>query len=288
MRTAWPIISYDRHWRRHCLRGTCQRLPPDLCLRRFDLCLPGLGPEPFTLAFFSDLHWDGQPAARLRRLVEAVNAAAADLVLFGGDLAAYLVDVPSALAQLGGLRARRACLAVRGNRESACAWLGPSFWRERYAEVGFRYLHNELWEDPADPAAPVLVGVDDQRHGDPDFQPAAQAAAAGRTVVTLTHNPDAVGHRDGAFLGHLVLSAHTHGGQYRLPGLGALFTSSRFWRQFDRGWRCHRQGALLYVTTGAGETGSGLLRRRLCCPPEVVLISLRGSASAAARPSREP
>lgn len=273
MIVQWPF-RHDHLWSRHPLQGSCDRLDPDLRVRRFTVALPGLSPRPFSLAFFSDLHWDGQPAARLRGLVDTINAAAVDVVIFGGDLAAHLVHVPDALRQLAALRARRACLAVRGNRESACTWLDAAFWRSRYRQAGFQYLENEPWPATDTPGAPAIVGLDDYRHGTPDFTVAARAAAAGHAVITVTHNPDAVGCQPEAFLGHLVLSGHTHGGQYRLPAVGALFTSSRFWRQFDHGWRRHRNGALLYITSGVGETGYRLLRRRVFCPPELLLLTV--------------
>jgi predicted MPP superfamily phosphohydrolase len=272
----WPC-AHDPQWTRYRLSGSCEPVGSALLVRRFTVPLPRPITEPFSVAFFSDLHWDGEPAQRLRRLVATVNAAQVDVVLFGGDLAGYLCHLPGALCQLAALKARRACLAVRGNRESACAWLGPQFWRERYAQAGFLYLQNDTWSAGPDPGLPAIVGVDDQRHGTPDFTPARRAAEAGRAVLTLTHNPAAVGCQPGTFLGHLLLSGHTHGGQYRLPGLGALFTSSRFWRQFDHGWRRRADGALLYITSGAGETGYKALRRRIFCPPELVFFSLVGA-----------
>lgn len=277
----WPL-PHDPRWRRCRRDGVCERQAPDLLVRHFTVPLPGPAGPPFTLAFFSDLHWDGEPAARLRALVATANAAAVDVVVFGGDLAASLHALPGALRQLAGLRARQACLAVRGNRESACAWLGPAFWRERYGAAGFGYLENEIWTPLGGAPGPVIVGVDDARHGHPDFGAAARAAASGRTVLTVTHNPDAVAGRGDLFLGHLLLCGHTHGGQWRLPGLGAVFTSSRYWRQFDRGWRRHDSGALLYITAGSGETGFKLARRRLFCPPELVLFTLVGDGRPAA------
>lgn len=279
---------HDPQWTRQPLGGCHEHLDPGLTVRHFSVPLPGTLRQPFRLAFFSDLHWEGEARQRMRRLVETVNAATVDLVLFGGDLAAYLQHLPDALGQLAGLRARCACLAVRGNRESACSWLRRDFWRERYAGAGFTYLENEVWAPAAEPGAPAVAGIDDERHGVPDLGTAASAARDGRTVVSLTHNPDLVGEQAGTFLGHLVLSGHTHGGQYRVPGLGALFTSSRFWRQFDHGWRRRRDGTLLYITSGVGETSIGVLRRRIFCPPELVLLTLVPAAAGTVTAKESP
>jgi predicted MPP superfamily phosphohydrolase len=281
MAASMRPFPHDPLWTRYRPSGSAEWLGADLVVRRFTVSLPGAGTRPFRLAFFADLHWNGEPAGRLRRLIDTVNAADVGAVVFGGDLAAHLVHLPAALSQLARLTSTCVRIAVRGNRESACDWLSRDFWRQRFAQVGFLYLQNETWVHPGDPGAPAIVGLDDHRHGSPDFAVVAQAAAGGRPVLAVTHNPDAVGHRGSIFLGHLVLSGHTHGGQYRLPWLGAVFTSSRYWRQFDRGWRRRQDGTLLYVTAGAGETGSGLLRRRLFCPPELALITLEAAAPAA-------
>lgn len=272
------VFSHDPMWTRHRIPGSAERLGSGLVVRRF--AIPGLRPgaRPFRLAFFSDLHWDGTLSAVMRDLVETVNAEGVDAVVFGGDLAAYLQHLPAALGELARLKASRVRIAVRGNRESVCTWLPPAFWRERFAEAGFVYLENESWSDPADPAAPAVAGVDDERGGNADFRAAAEAAAGPRPVITVTHNPDALCERGDAFLGDLVLSGHTHGGQYRLPWLGAVFTSSRYGRQFDRGWRIRRDGTLLYVTAGVGATGPAPLRRRLFCPPELALIHIGGAS----------
>ncbi|MFW5869147.1 MAG: hypothetical protein ACOCX2_15080, partial [Armatimonadota bacterium] len=98
----------------------------------------------------------------------------------------------------------------------------------------------------------------------------------------------------------IVLVGHTHGGQVRLGGLEAHFTHTNYPRllaaglfRYDEGAEgpCRllshwdligrrepvrvstRDGRLLYVTRGVGM---GSLPLRLNCPPEMLLIELRG------------
>jgi predicted MPP superfamily phosphohydrolase len=72
------------------------------------------------------------------------------------------------------------------------------------------------------------------------------------------------------------LCGHTHGGQIRLPLIGALFSSSRLGRRFVMGR--YTVGKLqLYVTRGVGMEGLGAPRARFLCPPEIVLWEIRGS-----------
>jgi predicted MPP superfamily phosphohydrolase len=76
----------------------------------------------------------------------------------------------------------------------------------------------------------------------------------------------------------LFLAGHTHGGQWRLPGFGAILTSSRFWKRYEGG--AYREGGTqLYVSRGIGMEGFGAPRARFFCPPEVVAISLGGTGN---------
>jgi predicted MPP superfamily phosphohydrolase len=71
------------------------------------------------------------------------------------------------------------------------------------------------------------------------------------------------------------LAGHTHGGQWRLPGFGAMLTSSRYWKRYEGG-HYQESESHLYVSRGLGMEGFGTPRARLFCPPEVVLIRLAG------------
>jgi len=76
----------------------------------------------------------------------------------------------------------------------------------------------------------------------------------------------------------LVLSGHTHGGQWRLPGFGALLTNSRYGKRYEAG-HYRRGDTHLVVSRGLGMEGFGMPRARFFCPPEVALITLSRAAS---------
>jgi len=238
------------------------------CLRVVRHPWPALAPDAGRIVFFSDLHhWRARPE-RLALLETAIAAESPDWLLFGGDLCRHLTDLDDALAGLARMRARRGAFAIPGNRERAHLWLPHEFWAGRFARAGFRLLNNET----ADLGPLVLAGLDDQRHGTPFPALLDGLRDSPKPVLSLWHSPDGPAGAAGHFLGHLVLAGHTHGGQFRFPLIGPVYTSSAYGRQFDQGWFERADGTRLYVTAGCGETGTPRLRRRLLCPPEILVL----------------
>lgn len=153
------------------------------------------------------------------------------------------------------------------------------------AELAAR-LSEHGWKDLTNTRATIelgglevrLAGVDDP-HLERDRMPAAPSPAPrtpehGNVLqVGVAHAPyrrvlDAFV-ADGA---ELILAGHTHGGQLRLPGIGALVTNCDLPRQQARGlsdW----QGVPMNVSAGMGA--SPYSNYRLLTPPEATLLTLR-------------
>jgi predicted MPP superfamily phosphohydrolase len=93
--------------------------------------------------------------------------------------------------------------------------------------------------------------------------------------ILLHHAPDVmpVAARCGI---DLVLCGHTHGGQVRLPGVGALITGSVYGKRYEMG-EYHEGDTTLYISRGIGMEGKGMPRMRFLCEPEIELIELRGA-----------
>ncbi len=73
----------------------------------------------------------------------------------------------------------------------------------------------------------------------------------------------------------LALAGHTHGGQVRLPFIGALMTMSDVPREWARGWR-DLGATWLNVSAGIGaEHAHGIPPLRWNCPPEMTLILVK-------------
>ena len=91
-------------------------------------------------------------------------------------------------------------------------------------------------------------------------------------TLLLYHSPDLM--PEAVELGiDLYLCGHTHGGQIRLPLLGAVLTSSDFWKRYEMG-RYEEGKTTLYVSRGLGLEEKGAPHARFLAPPEIILWTL--------------
>ncbi len=116
----------------------------------------------------------------------------------------------------------------------------------------------------------TLTGTDDA-HLRRDRYAAVRGPVDG-LALGVTHTPQSRLLDAFADDGHaLVLAGHTHGGQLRLPGLGALVTNCDLPRSRARGLTRDRRG-WLHVSAGLGTSPYAPVR--VCCRPEATLLSL--------------
>lgn len=233
--------------------------------------------KPLSILQIGDIHVE-RLGKREQRLLEIVDRLQPDLILLTGDyLNLSYVGEERAVADvrrlLGQLRARYGVYAVRGTPEVDTKPLMPAL----FAGLGITVLEGERRDLEIDGHRLRIVGVgcDRDLKGDAAALRAALAGAPdGYYTILLYHMPDLM---DAATLARvdLYLAGHTHGGQLRLPFVGALITGSQFGKLYEMGW--HRKGPTrLYVARGLGLEGMGAPRARFLCPPEVVHIRLEG------------
>ena len=123
-----------------------------------------------------------------------------------------------------------------------------------------------------------LAGVDDPVAGDPDPEKAIPASirdVANEPIILMCHAPDyaddLLEHPAGKSV-DFMLSGHTHGGQVRLPIVGAT-QLPEMGKKYVEGW--FQLGNMqLYVNRGIGTVGVPF---RLACPPEISLFTLRAA-----------
>jgi predicted MPP superfamily phosphohydrolase len=87
--------------------------------------------------------------------------------------------------------------------------------------------------------------------------------------LVLSHSPDQFAWAQGAGF-KLMLAGHTHGGQGRLPLVGAVLTPCLSGVKYSAGVY-YEPPTLLHVTRGI----SGMMPVRINCPPELTKLVLR-------------
>ena len=232
--------------------------------------------RPLRLLHLGDLHVE-RVTARERELVDRVVALAPDLVLCSGDLlnTSYVRDPVAWEAcrwVLERLQAPLGTFLVSGSPPAD----PEDVVTELVRGLPLRWLRDEAVRIEWEGQSLELIGLSCTHRpflDRPRLEPLI-TGPAGLFRVLLYHTPDLA--PDAAELGFdLMLSGHTHGGQVRLPLLGAIFTSSLYGKAFEMG-RYVQGGLTLYVTRGLGMEGSIAPRVRLLCPPEVVLWEIDG------------
>ena len=101
------------------------------------------------------------------------------------------------------------------------------------------------------------------------------AQVKGNFTILDYHTPDLAPNAANTGVIDLQVSGHTHGGQIRIPFLGAFFAASLYGKRFESG-RYTLGNLTLYVTRGIGMEGKAAPRVRLFCPPEIILWEIDG------------
>ncbi len=251
-------------------------------LSRQRLAWPALaGHAPLRLLHLGDLHLE-HLGVRERSALSLIAAQRPDLILFSGDALSYSrLQDPAAHAQarwfFSKLRAPLGAFAVPGTPAVDAPHLLPSL----FAGSPVRLLVDERVRLPFGGQTLHLIGLactHRPREDGARLKGLLPPSGRGLTIL-LYHSPDLA--PLAAELGvDLILTGHTHGGQVRLPLLGALYTASIYGRRFSAG-RYRLGASTLYVTRGLGMEGKGAPRARFLCPPEVVLWEIGPPPTAA-------
>lgn len=241
----------------------------------------GLHPdlEGFRIALLTDLHaGEGTPLWLIRRAARLAMRQSPHLIAVTGDLAAD--DAPSfapVLGALAGLRAPHGVWTVPGNHDYT---VGIDRWRREVAQQpNLRDLTNGAEVLRVGHARFCVAGVDDYSQGQPRLDALPPPESRDFTLL-LAHDPDqAEKARRGYDAVDLIVSGHTHGGQVRMPFIGALKNPAEFEELYEEGLR-RRPWTQVYTSRGVGTVHIPV---RFLCRPEVAILELTGTP----RPPRD-
>lgn len=257
-------------------------------LRRTTVAMLPEGHDPLRVLHLSDLHLT--PARRkLQDWVRGLAELRPDLVIVTGDIISDQEGVPVAMDTLDPLFDVPGAFVLGSNDYYAptpinpfAYFAGPSDLDPSRSELpwgdlisgletgGWAHLGNATSTIELSAGNVVLRGVDDPHIERDDY--AQVAGPAADVEFGVAHAPylrvlDAMA-ADGV---GLILAGHTHGGQVRLPGAGALVTNCDLDRGRARGLSRHGQSHL-HVSAGLGTSPYAPIR--FACPPEATLIEV--------------
>jgi uncharacterized protein len=237
--------------------------------------------DGLRIAQLSDIHMDEYTEPFfLRHAIAEINSLQPDLVLLTGD---FVSNSPlgrkfalGAAWQCANILRELTCTelyAVPGNHD---VLVGERWVSKALTSNGITMLTNANRAIERGGGKIWLAGVDDPVEGHPDPEKAIPPSirnVPNEPVVLMCHAPDYADDLLANPAGQavdLMVSGHTHGGQIRLPLIGAL-SLPPLGQQYVQGW--FQLGSMqLYVNRGIGTVG---LPFRLNCPPEITLMTLR-------------
>ncbi|KAA1380717.1 metallophosphoesterase [Aeromicrobium fastidiosum] len=270
-------------------------------LRRVTVPVLAPGSDPLRVLHLSDTHMTpGQH--RKQRWLQSLAELQPDLVVNTGDNLAHLDAVPSVLSAYGDLLDVPGVFVFGSNdyfspeRKNPVRYLtggtgvSSAGTFQRTADLPFEELRRALaghgWVDLNNRQGELEVdgrrlsfdGVDDP-HLEYDVLVDRPADATADLAIGVAHAPYLRVLDHWNRLGYpLILAGHTHGGQLRVPLLGALVTNCDLDRARARGLHTHRTDghdpSWMHVSAGLGT--SPYAQVRFACRPEATLLTLTG------------
>ena len=292
-----------------CLGGTAALLgsgkitTSELSLTSLDISIPHLPPafEGYSVGFMSDIHLGPCASTECTEMaIDFLNRESPDLILLGGDyilMPDYMLDqgllsaktgkscvhgakpysemradADNTYREIGALlatiRSKDGCYAVYGNHD---LWVSPKLCKQHLEANNIKLLVNEAVTIDRAGQRLIIAGTDDLWAGVPRLPTLDRRVPGHEARIVLSHNPDFLSRtiRNSDFDFDLGLAGHTHGGQIRLPLIGAISYNIKD-ISLAEGLVQH-QSCQTYTSRGIGEV---FLPIRLNCPPEVTIFRL--------------
>jgi len=253
------------------------REPFQLDVTRLTVVSPRLpaGFDGLKIVQLSDLHLHHISRA-YRTAIDVIRRERPHLVVITGDLVDRPEETSACLEFLSELRAaaRVPVVVVPGNWDHRAfpTKQGIAAWHKRLqAETGIRVLANQNVVLHRHGDRMWLVGTDDPYFGHADLDASFKGVPDTAFALVLTHAPEAFEELAQRPAARLILAGHTHGGQVRLPFIGAVRVPSRYGTRFARG--LFKLGdTFFYVNAGMGMSH---LPIRFLCRPELTVLTLK-------------
>lgn len=236
------------------------------------------------VAYLSDIKYNGfMKKDRLTKMINELNEAGCDIVLFGGDVfdepGVHQPDseaVKEVTAILKSIDAPLGKFAVLGDQDQVNEEIKTTVSNLLY-QANFEILENSAIRIRNHTKDSItLIGLDSMINGNLDSDKAFKSINENEYNIVMTHCPDTIANADfNINYTDVMFAGHSLGGQIYLPFLGALKTKDGA-KQYNHGSYTinHTQ---LFVSNGLGTEDIDM---RMFAPPQILMFRLQnGSAS---------
>jgi predicted MPP superfamily phosphohydrolase len=225
--------------------------------------------ENFRITQLTDIHHSRiLGIEEVRRVVEIAQGTKPDMFVLTGDYTtSYRRFIEPCAEALAPLSAPEGVWAVLGNHDH---YTDPELTTRALERRHITVLDNFHTTLRRGPDSLQLSGIDDWTWNAVDWKRAFDGLNPNAPTVLLSHQPSVLDLEQTRNVS-LILSGHTHGGQLRLPVVGAPARFATNDLKYDRGL-FQRGETQLYVSSGTGVIGLPL---RLGVRPEIAVLRLK-------------
>ncbi|MEE1071175.1 MAG: metallophosphoesterase [Cellulosilyticum sp.] len=229
------------------------------------------------VVLFNDVHLGPYyTLGDFKKVINKINAQQPDVIIFAGDLVEdnkTFLEEEGATALLGELKAKYGKYAVYGNHDHGGN--GTRRYARMMKNAGFTLVKDENQTIVLENGEQVaIIGIDDIVLSKPQFAKAFEKVNEQNFNLFISHAPDVVEYVKDYPI-DLQVSGHSHGGQVRLPFIGAPFTVP-FGEKYVKGFYQpeEKEGMQLYVNSGIGTSK---LPYRFLNLPEITVFMIKGA-----------
>jgi len=236
-----------------------------------DIVIPNLPErfEGFRVTQLTDIHHSRiVDLSEVQRVVTLANETKPDLMVLTGDYTtSYRRYIEPCAEVLSGLKAPEGVWAVLGNHDH---YTDPELTTRALLRNRIAVMNNLNTVLRRGSDAIQLAGIDDWSWNGTDWKRAFYGLNESLPLVLLSHQPSVLD-LDASKKAALIISGHTHGGQIKLPFIGAPARFATIDLKYANGL-FRRDQTQLYVSRGTGVIG---LPVRLGVRPEIAVLRLR-------------
>ena len=217
------------------------------------------------IVFAGDFHFKKHQQKRADKIISLINQQNADLVLSTGDYInshkeSASMSVSQIAENIGKIRPK--VYTSLGNHDF---WAGNEKITKEFKKHNITVLSNSNAKIKIKDKIIYIAGVEDLQTGNPDVEKALENTQSPR--ILLTHSPDIFPDIRQKNI-NLILAGHLHGGQIRIPLIGAIIVPSKYGNKYSKGLIIDNHKKMI-VTKGIGTS---ILPVRFNCKPDFIVI----------------